>query len=180
MSVRTFLDRLYDTAGALAGLCVLSVFLVVLAQVGGRELGFQVPGADNLASWFCAASAFLALAHTFQRGEMVQVGLLVERLEGVSRRWFEGAALLTGGVFSAYVCYAATLYCLQSWRSNELPQSGTLALPLWIPQSSFVIGAALLTLALLDNLVEVLRGSTPAYRRAGEANASAARGGEAI
>jgi TRAP-type C4-dicarboxylate transport system permease small subunit len=148
--------------------------------VAGRELGFQVAGADNLASWFCAASAFLALAHTFQRGEMVQVGLLVERLGERSRPWFEGAALIIGATFTAYVCSSATRYCIESWRSNELPQSGTLALPLWIPQSSFAIGSALLTLAMLDNLVEVMRGRVPAYRQAGDATAAAARGGESI
>jgi len=180
MSVRSFLDRLYDASGWLAGLCILSVFLVVLAQVGGRELGMQVPGADNLASWFCAAAAFLALAHTFQHGEMVQVGLLMERLGGRLRPWFEGASLVISAVFMAYVCVSATSYCIDSWRTNELPQSGTLSLPLWIPQSSFVIGAALLTIALIDNLVEVMRGATPAYRRASEASALSARGGESI
>ncbi len=180
MSVRSFLDRLYDASGWLAGLCILSVFLVVLAQVGGRELGMQVPGADNLASWFCAAAAFLALAHTFQCGEMVQVGLLMERLGARVRPWFEGASLVIGAVFMGYVCVSATRYCLDSWRTNELPQSGTLALPLWIPQSSFAIGAALLTIALIDNLVEVMRGQIPAYRRASEASALSARGGESI
>lgn len=180
MTARTFLDRLYDAAGWLAGLCILAVFVVVLAQVGGREMGMQVPGADNLASWFCAASAFLALGHTFQCGEMVQVGLLIERVSGKWRPWFEGAALLVGTVFMAYVCVSATRYCIDSWRTNELPQSGTLALPLWIPQSSFALGAALLTIALIDNLVEVMRGKTPAYRRASEASALTARGGEAL
>ena len=78
------------------------------------------------------------------------------------------------------MCVSATRYCIDSWRTNELPQSGTLALPLWIPQSSFALGAALLTIALVDNLVEVMRGKTPAYRRASEASALTARGGEAL
>jgi TRAP-type C4-dicarboxylate transport system permease small subunit len=88
--------------------------------------------------------------------------------------------LLVGTAFAAYVCYSATLYCLESWRSNELPQSGTLALPLWIPQSSFAIGTALLTVAFIDNFVTLLRGTTPAYRRAAEAAALTARGNEAL
>lgn len=178
--MRTFLDRLYAASGVLAGLCTLAVFLVVLAQVGGREMGMQVPGADNLASWFCAAAAFLALAHTFQSGEMVQVGLLVERLSPAARRWAEGIALLVALAFAAYVCNSATDYCIDSYRSNEMPQSGTLALPLWIPQSSFVIGSGLLALALADNLVEVLRGRVPAYRRASEAAAQSITGGESV
>jgi TRAP-type C4-dicarboxylate transport system permease small subunit len=178
--MRTLLDRVYEASGWLAGLCMVAVFAVVLAQVAGRELGFQVAGADNLASWFCAASGFLALAHTFQYGEMVQVGLLVERLGKSYRPWFEGAALLLSAAFTAYIFYSALLYCIESWRSHELPQSGTLALPLWIPQSSFVVGAALLTIAMLDNFLEVVRGAVPTYRRASEAASLIASGGEGI
>ena len=115
----------------------------------GRELGYLVPGADNLASWFCAAAAFLAMAHTFQQGEMVQVGLLVERLSEAKRKWFEGGALCIALAFSVYVSHSATMYARVSFLTNELPQSGTLALPLWIPQSTFALGSALLALALL-------------------------------
>ena len=144
---------------------MVAIFFIVLAQVAGRELGFLVPGADNLAGWFCAATAFLALAHTFQRGEMVHVGLLVERLPAAPRRAADVLALSVGTAFAGYVHVAALRYCFESWQIGELPQSGTLALPLWIPQSSFALGSLLLTVALIDNLVCAARGGVPAYRR---------------
>jgi TRAP-type C4-dicarboxylate transport system permease small subunit len=179
-TMRKILDLIYQSSGALAGLCTLAVFLVVVAQVVGRELGYLVPGADNLASWFCAAAAFLAMAHTFQQGEMVQVGLLGERLSEAKRKWFEGGALCIALAFSVYVSHSATMYARVSFLTNELPQSGTLALPLWIPQSTFALGSALLALALLDNLLQLLRGAVPAYRLAAQANAEQARGGEGV
>jgi TRAP-type C4-dicarboxylate transport system permease small subunit len=46
--------------------------------------------------------------------------------------------------------------------------NGLIAIPLWIPQSSFVIGALLLFVAVLDELVLVLRGGTPSYVTATE------------
>lgn len=163
--LRRALDRLFDASGVLAGACLVAIFAVVLAQVTGRQLGFQVPGADNLAGWFCAATAFLGLAHTFQRGEMVRVAVLVDRLPPPAARACEVAVLVLATAFIAFVHVSALRYCWESFRIGELPQSGTLALPLWIPQSSFAIGSLLLALALLDNLVCALRGGIPAYRR---------------
>jgi hypothetical protein len=43
-----------------------------------------------------------------------------------------------------------------------------IAMPLWIPQLSFALGALLLLVAVVDELVAVLRGSTPSYVRAVE------------
>ena len=43
-----------------------------------------------------AAMAFLGLAHTFRHGEMIRVGLLIDRFEGRTRWCVEIFALLIG------------------------------------------------------------------------------------
>ena len=48
----------------------------------GRPLGINLPAGDDFVSWCMAAMAFLGLAHTFRSGEMIRVGLLIDRLEG--------------------------------------------------------------------------------------------------
>jgi TRAP-type C4-dicarboxylate transport system permease small subunit len=45
---------------------------------------------------------------------------------------------------------------------------GLLVLPIWIPQLSFALGTAILMIAVLDELVAVLRGRRPAYQVAVE------------
>jgi hypothetical protein len=55
----------------------------------------------------------------------------------------------------------------ESWKFHELAQ-GLIQIPIWIPQTSLVAGALILEIAVLDELVVVLRGGTPAYRRAEE------------
>ena len=62
----------------------------MLAQAFGREAGILVRGADDIVSWLCAAAAFLALGHTFRHGELVRVGLLLDRL-GPARPAAHGA-----------------------------------------------------------------------------------------
>jgi hypothetical protein len=86
--LRRFLDRLYAASGALAAVCLGSIALVMLAQAGMREFGYLLRGADDIVSWLCAAAAFLALGHTFRRGELVRVGLLIEHLPPRARRRF--------------------------------------------------------------------------------------------
>ena len=55
----------------------------------------------------------------------------------------------------------------ESWDFNDIA-NGMIAIPLWIPQSSFAVGALLLLVAMIDELVTVLRGGTPSYVRAVE------------
>jgi TRAP-type C4-dicarboxylate transport system permease small subunit len=41
--------------------------------------------------------------------------------------------------------------------------NGLLAIPLWIPQTSFVVGSWLFFIAVLDEMLLVLRGHRPSY-----------------
>jgi len=84
--VRRALDALYLASGALAAVALAATCVVMLLQVAGRELGILFRGADDIAAWLCAAAAFLALGHTFRRGELVRMTLALDRLPP-SARW---------------------------------------------------------------------------------------------
>lgn len=165
--MRRFLDRLYDTSGALAALCLAGTCVVMLAQVIGRESGFLLRGADDITAWLCAAAAFLALGHTFRNGELVRMGLVLDRLTP-ARRWrFEVFALTVTAAFLAYMLWAVVRFVIESWQINELAQ-GLLRVPLWIPQLTFVFGVLVFFIAVVDEYVTVLRGRKPAYQAAEE------------
>src|SRR3954469_4306690 len=125
MLMRRFLDALYLLAGWLSGLCLVVMFGVVMAQVVGREMGMLVPGADNVAAWLCAASAFLCLAHTFKSGELMQVGVLLDKLTPSQLRVSEVVALGIALVFGAFMSHSAVVFTYESWVTHEMPQSGT-------------------------------------------------------
>jgi TRAP-type C4-dicarboxylate transport system permease small subunit len=163
--LRRFLDRLYAASGALAALCLAGIALVMLAQAGMREFGLLLRGADDIVGWLCAATAFLALGHTFRRGELVRVGLLIEHLPPRIRRGFALGALGITVVFVGYMVYAVLRFVYDSWQFNEVAQ-GLIQIPIWIPQSSFVAGALILFVAVLDEFVVLARGGTPAYQAA--------------
>lgn len=165
--MRRFLDRLYAASGALAALCLASIAVVMLAQAGMRELGFLLRGADDIVAWLCAACAFLALGHTFRRGELVRIGLVVERLPPRVRRPVALGALAVSLAFVGYMLYAVGRFVYESWKFNEVAQ-GLIQIPIWIPQMSFVLGALILFVAVLDEFLVLARGGKPAYEAAEE------------
>ena len=166
--MRSALDRLYAASGALAAVCLAAVCVVMLAQSLGREAGFFFRGADDLTAWLTAAAAFLALGHTFRHGELVRVGLWIDRLQGRARRSAELAALSVAAAFVGYMLWAVAKFVYESWKFNEVAQ-GLIKIPIWIPQLAFVLGVAIFFTAIVDELVTLLRGGKPAYQAAGEA-----------
>ena len=165
--MRRFLDRLYAASGALAAVCLASICALMLAQAFGREVGILIRGADDIVSWLCAASAFLALGHTFRKGELVRVGLWLDML-GARARWFaELFALGLSAVFVGYMLWAVVRFVYQSWQFHEVAQ-GLITLPIWIPQMSFVIGVVIFFVAVLDELIAVVKNRKPGYQLAEE------------
>jgi TRAP-type C4-dicarboxylate transport system permease small subunit len=177
--LRRFLDRLYAASGALAAVCLALIAVVMLLQAGMREFGILFRGADDIVGWLCAGSAFLALGHTFRRGELVRVGLIIERLPAGPRRATAIAALALTVVFVGYMVYAVFRFVYESWQFEEVAQ-GLVAIPIWIPQLSFAAGAVVLFVAVLDEFVVLLRGGKPAYQAAEEARAASKDFSEAL
>jgi TRAP-type C4-dicarboxylate transport system permease small subunit len=170
--VRRFLDRLYDGAGIAAAAAIAAICVLMLAQAFGREAGILIRGADDIVAWLCAACAFLALGHTFRHGDLVRVGVFLDRLPGRARWHAEIAALAVSTVFVAYMLWAVARFVYDSYAFNEVAQ-GLIRVPIWIPQLSLVLGIAILFIALIDELVTVLRREKPSYQRAEEARAAA-------
>jgi TRAP-type C4-dicarboxylate transport system permease small subunit len=165
--LRRFLDRLYTGSGVLAALCVFGIFALMLVQAFGREAGILVRGADDIVAWLCAAASFLALGHTFRHGELVRVGLLLERLGPRGRRAMELFALGLTALFVAYMLWAVGRFIYESWKFNEVAQ-GLIRVPIWIPQMAFLVGVIIFFIAVLDDLIAVLQNKKPAYQAAEE------------
>jgi len=170
--LRRFLDRLYDGAGVAAAIAMAGICVLMLAQAFGREAGILIRGAEDIVAWLCAACAFLALGHTFRNGDLVRVGVFLDRLPERARWYAELAALGVTALFTAYMLWAVTRFVYDSYAFKEVAQ-GLIRVPIWIPQLSLVIGIAILFVAVLDELIVVLKKDKPSYQRAEEARAAA-------
>ena len=139
----------------------------MLAQAFGRGMGVLIRGADDIVAWLTAATAFLALGHTFRKGELVRVGLWLEMLGERARQRVEIFALSVTLLFVGYMAWAVARFVYESWQYHEVAQ-GLVRIPIWIPQLSFALGVVIFFIAVADELAAVLRGRKPAYRIAEE------------
>lgn len=165
--LRRALARLFDAAGALGAGCVVAIFLLMIVAGVGRQVNLRVSGINDVVAWLCAAAAFLAMAHAFRHGDFVRVTLVLEWVPPRVRRWMDAVCLAIATVAVGYLTYWATAFTWESYDFAEVA-TGLVAIPIWIPQSTFVVGCWLLMLAVLDELVTVLQGGKPGYQRAVE------------
>lgn len=160
--MRRWLDRLYYAVGAIGAVFLLIVGVLMIGQSVLREFGVRTGAVNDLVAWSCAAASFFAMAHAFKHGDFVRVTLLLDNVGPRLRRTLEIVSLAVGTVSVAYLTWSAWRFTYESFVFDELAQ-GLLPVPMWIPQSSFALGSLLLLVAVVDELVLVLRGARPTF-----------------
>lgn len=159
--MRTLLNALYLSSGVIAAAFLALIGVSILFQIGGRAMGLVVDATEF--SGFClAASTFLGLANSLRNGTHVRVGLLVQSLGEHVRRGVEFVACLISAIVVGWLCWCGALYTLQTYDFGDI-SPGLIAAPLWIPQTGMTIGLAIMTIALLDDACQHLRGATASY-----------------
>jgi TRAP-type C4-dicarboxylate transport system permease small subunit len=160
--MRRFLDGLYALGGLLSALCVLSILILMVTASIGRSLEWRVGWVNDVVAWLCAAAAFLGMAYSFRNGDFVRVSLVMEQVSPRAQRVLELFSLAVATVAILYLGYWAVRFTLESYEFNDIA-GNLVAIPVWIPQMSFVVGAVLLVIAVLDECVQVFRGHKPSY-----------------
>jgi TRAP-type C4-dicarboxylate transport system permease small subunit len=155
--MRTLLNRIYDSAAALAALFMCIMLVMVLLSIVGREFHFHLRGTDAYAGYCMAASGFLALAHTLKKGEHIRVTVLISRFTG---GWLKGIELWALGMATFLTCLMAYYSVRLSWQSYTFHDISTSndATPLWIPQISMAVGTLVLAIAFLDEFIMEIQG----------------------
>lgn len=155
--MRKALNALYDGAAALAALFMVGLLVMVLLSVGGRQFNFYVAGTDAYAGYLMAASGFLALAHTLKKGEHIRVTLLLAAVSAGWKKVLELWCLVFAAALSVMFAYYS---CRLSWQSHAFNDisTGSDATPLWIPQLGMAVGAVILAIAFIDELVLEIQG----------------------
>ena len=163
--MRHILDRIYGAAAWVAALFMIGTLVMILLSVTGRLLDFHVRGTDAYAGYCMAAAAFLALAHTLKRGEHIRVTLILDHAGTRGRQALEIWSHVAGLFCVVLLAWFSVRLAWQSFQFNDISQ-GTDATPLWIPQSGMALGTIVFAIAIIDELVAVLRGEKLRHRAA--------------
>ena len=161
----------HNESAAIAAACLFGIFAIMMIQVALRSLSRPFPGADDLTAYLCVAATFFALAYTFRRGELIRVGLFIEKLGPGARRAFELISLTLAAILVGYIVYWTANDVAFSYEIEDMAQ-GSVPFLLWIPKLAMPLGAGVLLIAILDELITVLRGHKPNYVVAAEERAA--------
>jgi TRAP-type C4-dicarboxylate transport system permease small subunit len=179
-AMRRTLDFLYIAGLWLSAGCLLLIAVLVGLQVGARLLdlllraagfarsGFVILSLSEIAGYLLAAASFLALAATLKSGVQIRVTMLVNNVPPRARMLLEAGALLFAALATAYATWHLGIYAHTSFVFNDV-SPGLVRVPLFYPQAAMVVGAALLTIAFIDEFVITLRTGRTSFSAAEDA-----------
>lgn len=162
--MRKLLDGIYVASGFLSALLIAGICLLVTTQVmlnlitktGLIDTGLTIPSYADFAGYMLAASSFLALAYTLVCGGHIRVNLVLNVLPARLRLAVDVAAHVIGACVAGYAAFYMYRLTLESYEFGDM-SSGIVAIPLYIPQSSLLVGLVVLTIALIDLTVQTIR-----------------------
>lgn len=148
---------IYKLSGYLSAVFLAGIGAIILAQIVARMFSTQIPSADDFAAWSMAAAVFLALPQTFLTGGHIRVTLLFGAVPDGLRKLMDVVATLIAIAVMAWAAWYVAEYTYESYTYDDVSQ-GIIAVPLWIPQLSMVLGMGLMVLALTERLISLARG----------------------
>ncbi|NIZ14452.1 TRAP transporter small permease subunit [Phaeobacter sp. HF9A] len=162
MKVRAGFGRVLHLCGLLAGITLLAVMGLVVANVLLRYLfNMPVAGTLELTEGALPVIVFLSLAMTQYEGGHIKVVLLTRSLPDGLRRAAVVLAMLAGAGLFAWAAYAGWKLTLKSIAIGEI-ERGSIRYPLWPIKGVIALGMALLTIQfVIDAVLAALGGTLP-------------------
>lgn len=148
------LDCMYIYMGYLAAFFLVCIFLTTILQVVSRIVGINISGLTDYAGYFMAASAFLAFAHTFNKGAHIRIELFMSMM-GRFRRQAELFSFFVSAAIAGWLSYYSWSMVYWSRQLNDI-STGLDATPIWIPQVSMAIGVTMLAICVIDHSLRLL------------------------
>ena len=159
--MRKFLDKLYLFSGYLSAFFLSMIALTIIAQILGRFVNITIDSTET-AGFSLAALTFLGLSYTFRSGEHIRVTLVTRLLNKEIKRYQELFSLSFTLLITGFLMYWSWDFVYFSFVFDEI-SPGLLAIPFWIPRISMSIGVTVFFIALLDDIVMVLKNKIPSY-----------------
>jgi TRAP-type C4-dicarboxylate transport system permease small subunit len=150
--VRRVLDAAYLWSAYLAAASMVVILLLTLLQIVSRYLGISIRGLSDYAGYFMASAAFLAFAHTLNRGAHVRIELFLGMF-GNFRAVAETVSLGFSSLIGCWFAYYAANMVYWTYAYGDI-STGLDATPLWIPQAAMAVGSILFAIALVDNFLQ--------------------------
>lgn len=152
----------YLTSAILSGASLVTMTLLILAQITVRFFDAVIPSSEDFAGWLLSATIFFGLAYTFHEGGHIRVTMLLVRLAPAKRRILEFFNLAIGIFISGYLAFYTFHTVYESYDFGDVTDT-YLVVPLWMVQTPMAIGSLFLFIAMIDSFSVMIKGKTPKY-----------------
>ncbi|NGM83930.1 TRAP transporter small permease [Paenibacillus sp. 7124] len=149
--------RVNQFLAVIAGLAMLLIALLIVANVIIRVFYVPIPGVGEISGWLSAITAAFALGYTQIHRGHVDIDVILEKFPARIRGPVQGLMLLISMLFFGLISYRLAIYAYETMKSGGL--SETLAVIYYPYIYLLAIGFFGLTLSLLtDSLKYLVRG----------------------
>lgn len=133
----------------------------ILLEIVLRMFGTSTYVLDEFVGYAVATLTFLGLGYSLERGSLIRVGLIIERIPS-SKRWlFDLFATVTSLAMFAWIYSYWQTNVLRSFKRGTTSES-IMETPLWIPQGLVLVGLGLLCFTLFTHaLIMLFRQQSP-------------------
>jgi TRAP-type C4-dicarboxylate transport system permease small subunit len=150
-------QKLSYGAGYLAGLVLLGIILLTMAEVVSRYvLRNPLILSDELGGYALVAISCLGLAYCGMEKGHIRITFIVERFDPRTAGWIRLVTLALGFVFVAVAAWVSWQFLADSFTRN-MRSNSMLMTPLKWPQMALPIGFTLFALVMLAQLVKAIR-----------------------
>lgn len=149
--MRNVLDKLYYSCGLVAAISMIGILVVILMQIFSRWMLIPFPGSSEYAGYLMATSSFMAFPYALNASAHIRVTLFIKMM-GKFRYYGELWCFILGTLISCYFAWFAWKMIYWSVKFGEISQ-GQDEMQLWIVQTPVAIGATVLAVCFVDNLV---------------------------
>jgi TRAP-type C4-dicarboxylate transport system permease small subunit len=152
------IDAICDAGAAVAGVLLLALFGLGLAEIVMRDLfGVSLSFAIEYAGYLLILVLFLGSGWTMREGAHIRVNLVSARLSPRAQRALDIACTAVALGIAVFVAWAVVRYGLGTLVRGTKSYFPS-ATPLAWPQLAFAAGPCILVLALVARLIRLARG----------------------
>lgn len=141
-------STLNKIAASIAAILLVLMVALILIEIVLRFFSLSTFMTDVLVGYGAAAITFLALGWTLEQGSMIRVNAFTQRLNHRSSQIAAGFSIFSTLVLVSYLIYfewSSVIKLFSRGRKSE----HYFQIPLWIPETIFLVGLILLALQLI-------------------------------
>lgn len=153
------LEAVIAALGKTVALFILAIIAVMIFEMVSRGVfGHSASWAGDVTAWLLVAFIFLGGPWALARGNFVRVDALHERFSPLVKAVIDSTvSTLLFVLFVGVLLKFGGEFALKSFAMGERSATGNWGGPLWLPKAMMPLGAALLCVAWLLNLLRLWR-----------------------